>query len=343
MKTRIILATLLATALPGAVQDETIKLKVSHFLPPMSNFQQTVLKPWCEALQKDSDGRLQCEIYPAMQMGGTPPQLLGHVRDGIADIVWTSPSYTAGLFPSIEAIELPFMVPGTGVGGSRAMWEFYETHAQKEFSRYKVLAISSGSGMVLNTMKAAVTTLEGFDGLKLRSVSRISADMLSALGSAPVSMPVSQVTESVSRGVADGAIAPWDLVNAIKLDEITRFHAEFPPGKPALLAVSMAMLMNKQKYEALPAELKAVIDKNSGPALVDRFGRSWDESNAGSRKRAETMGNTIAQISDAEYEKMRDAVKGVEAEWIKEVKSKGLDGAELISAARKIGEKHLGE
>lgn len=341
MKKSVLTTLILAATLVTSAHAQTVKLKVSHFLPPMSNFQRTVLEPWCDALKQDSAGRLECEIYPALQMGGTPPQLLGHVRDGIADIVWTSPSYTASLFPTMEAIELPFMVPGDGLGGSRAMWEFYQKHAAQEFERYKVLSISTGSGMVLNTMKGPLATMADLKGLKLRSVSRISSKMISALGAIPVSMPVTQMTESISRGVADGALAPWDLVGAVKLDETTRFHTEFPSNKPTLLAVSMAMLMNKQKYESLPAELKAVIDKHSGPALVDRFGHSWDQSNASSRKRTLELGNTVIPLPDAEYEKMRQAVTAVEAEWIAEVKPKGLDGAGLITAARAISAKHL--
>jgi len=31
--------------------------------------------------------------------------------DGVADIVWTLPGYTAGRFPVIEVFELPFMSP----------------------------------------------------------------------------------------------------------------------------------------------------------------------------------------------------------------------------------------
>lgn len=341
-KTLLACAALAATLAGGAhAQTAPIKLKLAHFLPSVSNLQKDVLEPWCDTLRKESADRLQCELYPAMQIGGAPPQLLGHVRDGVADIVWTSPSYTANLFPRMEAIELPFVVPGDGLGGSRAMWEYYEQHAQKEFERYKVLAVHSGSGQIFNSVKGPLATLADLKGAKLRSPSRISSKMLSALGAAPVNMPASQITESVSRGVADGALGPWELVTAIKLDEITRFHAEPPAGKPAFIAVAMTLLMNKQKYEALPADLKAVIDRNSGLSLVERFGESWNRATEHSRKRAAGLGNTLAVVKPEDYEAMRRAVAGVEAEWIEEVKGKGIDGAELVAAARRISAKHL--
>ena len=60
-------------ALTGA-HAQTV-LKVSHFLPPGSNFQKNFLEPWCEKIAKDSADKLKCQIYPALQLGGTPAQV----------------------------------------------------------------------------------------------------------------------------------------------------------------------------------------------------------------------------------------------------------------------------
>ena len=102
-----------------AVLAQEVTLKVSHFLPPTSNYQKPVLEPWCATLAKDSGGKLKCQIYPAMQLGGTPPQLADQVKNGVADIVWTSPSYSTGRFPYTEALEQPFVMPPGGVSGAR--------------------------------------------------------------------------------------------------------------------------------------------------------------------------------------------------------------------------------
>ena len=99
-------------ALTGA-HAQTV-LKVSHFLPPGSNFQKNFLEPWCEKIAKDSADKLKCQIYPALQLGGTPAQLADQVKNGVSDIVWTSPSYSTGRFPRTEALELPFTMPPDG-------------------------------------------------------------------------------------------------------------------------------------------------------------------------------------------------------------------------------------
>ena len=113
-------AAALTLAAGGAAQAETI-LKVHHFLPSGSSSHQKIIAPWCAKVEKESGGELKCQIYPAMQLGGTPPQLLDQVRDGVADIVWSVPTYPAGRYTKSEVFELPFMAinakpfrPGAG-------------------------------------------------------------------------------------------------------------------------------------------------------------------------------------------------------------------------------------
>ena len=89
----LVAAAFAAAALPAAAQE--ITLKVHHFWPPGAMPPTALLTPWCDSIAKDSGNRLKCQIYPAMQLGGTPPQLIDQAKDGIADIVFTLPGYTA--------------------------------------------------------------------------------------------------------------------------------------------------------------------------------------------------------------------------------------------------------
>ena len=84
----------LVTTLPAAAQEVTLKLH--HFLPAGSFAQTMFLQPWCDRIAKESANKMKCQIYPSMQLGGTPPQLIDQVKDGIVDIVWTLPGYSAG-------------------------------------------------------------------------------------------------------------------------------------------------------------------------------------------------------------------------------------------------------
>ena len=81
---------------------QVVTLKFHTFMAPTSNVWTLMLKPWMEKVEKDSNGRIKFEGYPAMQLGGTPPQLYDQARDGVADIIWTLPGYSAGRFPRGE-------------------------------------------------------------------------------------------------------------------------------------------------------------------------------------------------------------------------------------------------
>lgn len=66
---------------------QEVTLRLHQFLPPQANVPKLVLDPWADKVEKDSGGRIKIERYPAMQLGGTPPQLYDQARDGIVDIV----------------------------------------------------------------------------------------------------------------------------------------------------------------------------------------------------------------------------------------------------------------
>ncbi len=336
MKTTIKLFAVAGTlAASVSVHAQEVTLKIAHFLPSAAPTQQRVLQPWCDELKKDSGGRIACQFFPAMQLGGTPAQLADQVKNGVADVVWTGPGYSAGRFPAIEAFELPFMVTDA-TSSSKALWKFYQQHAQQEFAAYKVLAFHTDGGQAVHTASKPVAGLTGFTGLKLRTSTRVGAKTLAALGGSPVAMPPAQVTEAISKGVVDGSLGAWELVFPTKLSEVTKFHSQPAAGVAYPTATVLTVLMNKQKYDALPADLKAVVDKHSGEALVAKFGAVFDDEAAKARKKVGEIGNKLTTFSAVEVAAMKRATAGVEEEWAKQVGDKGLDGKKLISAAREL-------
>ena len=113
MKTRFLkvaAAAALTAAAIGQASAQEVTLKVHHFLPASSFAQTLFIQPWCDRIAKESNNKMKCQIYPSMQLGGSPPQLFEQARDGVADVVWTLPGYTAGRFPSVEVFEMPFMM-----------------------------------------------------------------------------------------------------------------------------------------------------------------------------------------------------------------------------------------
>ena len=169
-------------------QAPQVTLKVAHFLPTSSITHAKFIVPWCERIRAQSQGRMACQIYPAMQLGGTPPQLFDQARDGIADIVWTLPGYTAGRFPITEVFELPFIAPNA-TAASQALWTFYTRHAVKEFEAVKPLVLHVHDNGQLHLRDRPVRALADLKGMKVRAPTRQTNRLLARLGATPVSMP----------------------------------------------------------------------------------------------------------------------------------------------------------
>ncbi|MHA3904902.1 TRAP transporter substrate-binding protein [Castellaniella sp. WN] len=327
------LALTLAASICTSASAQEVTLKIAHFLPSGAPAQKQVLEPWCADLAQASDGRIACQFYPAMQLGGTPGQLADQALRGVADIVWTAPGYSAGRFPVIEAMELPFVVRDAA-SGSRAAWKFYERHARKEFSKYRVLAVHVDGGVALHTANRPVAGLADIKGLKLRTPTRMASRILEVLGGEPVSMPPGQVTEAISKGVVDGAMGAWEVVLPTKLDEVTKYHIQPKAGQTYPSTTVLAVLMNQQKYDSLPDDLKTIIDERSGPPLVERFGKVWDDVAAQTRARVESTGGKVLDIGESDLRAMKNAARPVEAAWRAEMDEKGYDGPQLSDTAR---------
>src|SRR5688500_15312507 len=103
---KMLLAGLAATAFLGfgsVASAADVTLKLHQMLPPQATIPAKVLTPWAEAIEKDSGGRIEVELYHAMQLGGKPADLVDQVSDGVIDVTWTVIGYTPGRFPKTEA------------------------------------------------------------------------------------------------------------------------------------------------------------------------------------------------------------------------------------------------
>ena len=327
----VLLTALLFSA--GAATAQTITLKVHHFLPAVSSAHRNFIVPWCDKIAKESGGKLKCQIYPQMQLSGTPQQLFDQAKDGIVDIVWTVPSYQAGRFPVVEAFELPFMVFDTE-RASRGLWNYATKNATAEFKGVKPLLFHVHDGSLVHTTKKAVKVLEDFKGLKIRAPNRQASRMIEALGAAPVQMPLPQAAEALSKGVIDGAMIPWEVIPTMKFEEITKFHTEAAAGEAQMSNTAFVFAMNQAKYDSLPPELKKVIDANSGPEMSAWVGKVFVDDIAPGRKSAELRKNTFFTLPAAEIKRWEAATAGVADEWVKEVTGKGFDGKRLLDEAK---------
>lgn len=324
--------TVAAVALGTAAQAQEVTLRLHHFLPERANLHANMLVPWAERVEAASDGRIDIEIFAAMALGGGPGDLYDQAADGAVDIVLTLPGYTSGRFNKSEVFELPFMMTDS-VATSRAYWSLIDSELQdEEFDETHILSGWVHGPGVIHT-NAPVESMEDLAGLELRGPTRLTTDLLGELGAIPVGMPLPAIPENLSKGVIDGAVIPWEVAPSIRMQELVTNHTEIG-SDPALYTSVFVLAMSLDAYDAMPDDLRAILDAESGDALSAFAGQIMIDYDAPGRVAAE--GNNIITLSDEEVARWIEASQPVYDRWVERASGEGFDGAALIEQARDL-------
>lgn len=341
--------TLLAAALGGVAsvalaasafaQDAEFTLKLHHFLGPKAPAQTRMMEPWIKSIEEDSGGRIKIEIYPSMSLGGAPPQLFRQVADGVVDIVWTVNGYTPNLFPREEVFELPTVFNGDIVATNLAMRDMFDAYLSDDFKDVHVLFLHVHAGQALQMTEKAVHHPTDLEGLKLRVPGPTGNAVVEALGATPVTMPVPDLPQALSTNVVDGALIPWEIIPALKLQDVTKYDIEGPDNQ-RFGTTTFQVTMNKAKWESLPDDLKAVFDKNSGEEWLREVGKVWRDSDNAGIKIAVEAGNEHIVLTAEEMAEFDAALGPVVDRWVEERSAEGIDALALVEAARAAIAKH---
>jgi len=331
---------LLAVLLPCQVfaAKAEVTLKVHHFLPAKSNAQVLLIQPWADKITAESNGRIAVEIYPSMQLGGKPPHLFNQVKDGVADVVWTLPSYTPGRFPITDLFELPYLT-ASAEATTQAIQEFSETYLKEEYGQVHPLLFHVPTPGLFHTASKQIKTMADLKGMKIRTPSAIVTQSLEALGATPVGMPVPEVPQAMATEVIDGAVVPWEVVKALRLHELTKFHTQSGGSRGFYTSVFL-FAMNKAKYDSLPADLKKVIDDNSGKNLAQKIGKAYDQADLDGQKLGKERNNTFYTLSTEEVHRWEKATLPVIDTWVKKMDEQGHDGKKMLAVAREMIKKY---
>lgn len=328
---RLLAAIAALAALPATAQEVT--LRMHHFLPAQSTVPAQILDVWADNVERDSGGRIEVQRYPAMQLGGTPPELVDQVVDGVADVIWTLPGYTPGRFSRTEVFELPFLSPDAEAT-SRAYWQLAEERMMDtDFADFQVLGLwVHGPGVIHSDRR--IVDVADLRGAQLRAPTRTVTTLLTTLGASAVGMPVPAIPESLSRGVIDGAVIPWEVTPSLRMSELVDNHTEFPGN--AFYTATFLFAMNREVYEGLPDDLRAVIDANSGLEFSAFAGRTQQAADAAARQIAVDRGNEIVTLTDDQAAGWEAASGPSIDAWVAEADAAGIDGTGLLVEARRL-------
>ena len=323
-------------ALAGSVSAQTINLKLHHLLPAVAPAHTKMLTPWAQDVEKAAGGKVKIELYPAMTLGGKPPELINQVRDGVVDIVWTVNGYTPNLFPRSEVFELPFIHTNNAVATNLAMRDmFLSGDIAEDFKDVKVMFLHVHAGQGIQMAEKEVRKPDDLKGLKMRIPTRTGAWIIEALGAAPAAMPVPALPQALQKKVVDGALIPWEIIPPLKLQDVTKVQVE-GPNKERFGTTTFQVSMNKNTWAKLPPDVQKAFEANNGEARWRAVGKVWTDSEEGGIAMAKKAGNKHIQLTGAELELFKQKLEPVVQRWVDEVKTKGIDGNALVKKARAL-------
>ena len=308
----------------GASTSGTITLNYANF-PPASTFPCVQMERWKAEVEKRAGGRLKINTYPGGTLLGAK-DIFDGVIAGTADIGNFAMSYQPGRFPVSEAVDLPHFFPDAKTA-SLVLADLLASSQPAEFKDVKVLTAFTCPPAVVMTTKPAAT-LADLKNMPLRS-SGTGAEVMKMLGATPVAMPQSEVPDALQKGIVGGNVSSAEVLKDMN-------YASYCPFvlKTDLCVVSFAVVMNRAKYEALPADVKTVLDELYREQAewtgdyVDKHAAeavAWAEANHALK---------VTTLSDEDAGTLRATTEPLFQSYVERMAAKGIDGQAVLDFIR---------
>lgn len=321
----------LGLSVPAATAEE---LSVATFVPPTHETNTGVFAWFSEEIEKRSGGSLTMKLYPAGQLGAGPVQQYKRAVEGVGDITFGVAALTPTLFPKTMLAILPGKAT-TPIDSTERMWAVYDEYLADEWTDVKVLALGNPAGSLL-VGNRDVSTIEGMQGTKIVPFAPTTTPVMQGMGAVPVALEVSEHYTGLSTGTIDAVVTsinnllpPWNL------DEVADYAVY---NTPATFQVTF-IVMNKERYEGLTDEHRAIIDELAGLPMSIELARSfqhaddmaleWIEANVGSGE----LDFEWIVTSDEERAKMEEAAAEGMAQIYADYAERGIENAQEIYEA----------
>ena len=313
-------------AVGNAKSGKTIELRFAHHDPPMGPGGRSTAA-WAKKVGEATGGKVKITMYPASALAKANATY-DAVKSKVAHIGWSTSALYPGRFPLTDLLSMPYIGVGSAMEGSLALWNNYQKFPalQAEYSDVKVIMLSTHQGAPIATRKVPVKRLADLKGLKIRSTAGGSLEWLKAAGAAPITMPPFDIYTNMEKGVIDG----WtiDLIGAegFKIYEVSDYYT-----LPYYYVNCFWVVMNKDVWNSLPADIQKVIDGVSGEwAIKNIFAATWDAGDKASIKRMGIKPEQMFTFPDEDIAKAKEIAKGVWAKEISKLEAKGLPAQKIF-------------
>ncbi|WP_419786738.1 TRAP transporter substrate-binding protein [Pseudodesulfovibrio sp.] len=298
--------------------------------PPAKTFPCVQMDRWKAEVEKRTGGAVTVQTFPGSTLLGGKNMYRG-VMTGQADIGCISIAYYPGVFPLMSAVNLPVAFSSTEVA-SLTMWDLFQKYQPKEFKGVKVLTMFTSAPSHIQS-KVAIRTLADLSGVELRGAGSL-VSFINDLGGRGVGMPMSDTPEALQKGVVKGLVSSFDVLKDMNFAEIC--HYETITNLPVY---PFAVIMNKAKWNALPDDVKKVLD-DLGREQAQWTGKYLDDyvSQALAWSK-DKYGVEVFRLSDADMAEIASKGQPMIEAWKKQAAGKGIDAdavlADMLSYKKK--------
>lgn len=316
------------SAASGSKDDSKVYTLKLDCVDPSTSITAVGLERFKAEVEEKSEGRIQINIFYGSTLGALA-DAYDNLLMGTSDMAWGANAHYTGRFPCTEGLTIPFMGAETPYQAAQVLWDLYETDEQfqKEYQDVKVLALHTSAAFTLTSAGKDPTDLNTYAGLKVRTSSSNLTNWASHMGLTPIALGAGEVYEALSKGVVNMAV--WDvggLCNYKVYEQIDSMVEEPICFQPFFL------LMNKDSYNELPEDLRAVIDECSGQHLVDAMANDWQGFADTSKQTLIDEGVKMVTLSGEVEQAWMDAAELVRADWIETLNGLGYDGQAMNDA-----------
>jgi TRAP-type C4-dicarboxylate transport system substrate-binding protein len=309
----------------GAVS--AAELKLADFQPPTHFVVDKAYTPFADKIAKETNGEVTVTVYMGGELGPGPKEQYNRAVDGVTDIAFGLPGYTASNFPKTLLTELPGVI-SADTGTARILANI--DMLSDEYKRVALLGLWNNAPNVIFTAEKPIRTLEDLKGLKIRVPSRNAGLVVEAWGATPVSMPAPEIYNAMQTGVIDGAMTDATTLGAFKLAEVTKY---ITTGMETTIS-SFFLIMNRDSFDELSEAQQAVVLDAGREASVNG-NKAWlgiaEKALAGF---AATEGKEVVTLAADEAAKFNAASAPVVEKVITEAEAEGMQAKAFVEALK---------
>jgi TRAP-type C4-dicarboxylate transport system substrate-binding protein len=322
----------LLVAMPlQAAEAPVVKLKFSTFFPPVHPISK-LNEEWCKEVETRTNGRVTAKLFAGNTL--TPPtQTYDSVVKGIADVGQSLMAYSPGRFPLTGVFGLPLGFT-SGYQVTKVTNEYYKKFQPKELSDTQVMYLH-GHGPGLIHTKKVIGAVDEIKGLRIK-VNAENADIITTLGGAPVTMPITETYDAVQKGLLDGLLLPmealkgWRFAEVIKCTQLNHAISYTAP---------MFVVMNKEKWNAISKADQEAIQKIN-EEWIEKQGQLWSTLDKEAEEFAVQKGVKMVKASKEEEMKTTEKMKSIFPNYIKDMNAKGLPGEAVLKFSQEFIKAH---